>query len=471
MKETVYVYTEQEISPRFLQVIKAITDFPGLHNVSLQPLEAKNTVAIPPGTPIVVFGNITNAKYNHTNNIYTYSPAQVLTKANAATVVGAALLRATGRVPDMLHAPLNGIHVVHYDAPNYEIVEELEALFDTDELVVDIEVSGNIRRGTPEDDDVKLLTVAFYNPEAKRSVVFQCGYYTEGPSSIERVLTTFFEMYEGKLIYHNGKFDVRVLNRILGTRVRVDHDTMLMHHVLNQAAGMHGLKQLCQVYFGAPEWEAEAKKYTKQGGHYENIPFNLLANYNGLDVYWTYQLYLYLKPQIDGDDNAQRAYELELAAAEFLLRVEERGIPFDHEAADKLEEEGAAEMEKQLAIMRMLTHVHNPDFNPASPKQVKEALAFMGEEVSGTSVEILEALQATLDKEDVASMFIDSLLKYRKAAKINSTYVKGWRNKARNGLVHPTYLVHGTSTGRLSSTSPNAQNVPRDKKVRSIVGI
>jgi DNA polymerase I-like protein with 3'-5' exonuclease and polymerase domains len=60
--------------------------------------------------------------------------------------------------------------------------------------------------------------------------------------------------------------------------------------------------------------------------------------------------------------------------------------------------------------------------------------------------------------------------------KIKSTYAEGWKKQARDDgtgqyRVRPTFLVHGTSTGRLSSTGPNAQNMPREKKVRKIVAL
>ena len=462
---TVYVYTEQETSPRFFDAIKAIKADTGISD-SIVPVNARNVDFMAADKPVVVFGKVEDPEYQHMNNIYTYSPAQTLTKANAVTVVGTALKRAAGRLPDVAHGPRE-INLVMANAPTAHIADEVAALVNASELVVDIEVSGNIKTGTPEDADVKLLTIAFYNPDIDRSVVFQGGWY--GGNELEHVICAVLTCYKGDLIWHNGKFDVRVLNRIMNDDIRVDHDTMLMHHVLNQAAGMHGLKDLCKLYFNAPEWEVDAKKYTKGGGHYENIPTFALAQYNALDVYWTYQLYKLLKPQIEADENAQTAYELELAASKFLLRVEQRGIPFDMGAALKLDEECKFNMEAEREAMKLLTRVK--DFNPNSPKQVKEALEVMGHTVNGTAVDVLEELREDLQDDEVAALFVDSLLRYRKYAKISSTYVRGWMNKERDGFVHPTFLVHGTSTGRLSSSSPNAQNFPRNKEVRKIVGL
>lgn len=462
----IYVYVEQDATPRFYELVKAIREELGITN-PVFPYHAG--IALPPSVPVIVFGKVTDPDYTHTNNIYTYSPAQVMSKANAVTVVGAAFKLAARTTPNVPHGPENGVEVIYQDNPRKAWEWAYDEILAEPEVVIDIETSGNIKAGTVDDDDVELLSIAFYLPNAGKSIVFQGDYY--GGYRCITCFAKFLVFYTGKSIYHNGKFDTRVLNRLgreLNVQAPVDEDTMLMHHVLYQAAGMHGLKQLCKAYFNAPDWEAEGKKYTKGGGHFENIPFEKLALYNGLDVYWTYVLYQHLRPMIDADDNAIRAYDLELQASAFLLRVEQRGIPFDTGAAESLQTECEDAMARELAVMRLLTAQEK--FNPNSPKQVKEFLVSTGHEVSGTSVQVLEELKADLHDSDPASMFIESLLHYRKNAKIASTYVKGWMSKERDGLVHPTFLVHGTSTGRLSSTSPNSQNLPRNKKVRSIVG-
>jgi DNA polymerase-1 len=276
-----------------------------------------------------------------------------------------------------------------------------------------------------------------------------------------------------KGIYHNGKFDTRVLNRVLSKALNVDvklnvwFDTMLAHHVLNHAAGMHGLKPLCQMYFGAEEWEADLKKYTRAGGHYELIPNYLLVDYNGADVYWTYRLWEFLAPQIEMDENNQTAFELEMQAAKMLLEMEAVGIPFHTGEANDLKRLKEADHGVSLDVLRDLTV--NEKFNPNSPKQVKEELKKMGVDVPSTGVKELEELRGTVADYTWLAVFIDNLLICRKASKVIGTYVNGWAKHERDGRVRPTFLVHGTSTGRLSSTGPNAQNVPRDKAIRKIV--
>ena len=270
-----------------------------------------------------------------------------------------------------------------------------------------------------------------------------------------------------KYIYHNGKFDIRVLERVLGRKLRVDEDSMLLHHVLYQAASSHGLKVLAMRYLGAHDWEDDIKKYLKKGEGYETIPPEILAEYNYWDVYYTYNLWLFLTQQMI-DENTEKAYRMELRASEFLLRVEQRGIPIDMEALDDLERD--AEHRADLAMENMREIVGNDNFNPNSPKQVKETYAAAyGIDLPGTSVDVIRPL--TEHYNSSVSEFSQELLDFRENNKIARTYARGWRKLTRNGRVHPTFLIHGTSTGRLSSSSPNAQNIPRSKRVRRMVGV
>jgi len=270
-----------------------------------------------------------------------------------------------------------------------------------------------------------------------------------------------------KAIYHNGKFDIRVLNRVLNVKLCNWFDTMLAHHVLNIAAGDHKLKTLARRYLGAPEWETDLKKYLVGGGHYENIPVNKLVEYNGWDVYWTYQLWKFLAPQIEADEENQKALYLEMQAADFLLDVEKYGIPMDEKY---LEAFGFALQDSIDDVLSELQDaVADPKFNPGSPIQVKRALAIWGVDVHKTDEATLQEIIDDDTKPLRVQKFCELMLEYRGYSKQKGTYVDGWKKRMRNGRVHPTYLVHGTSTGRLSSTNPNAQNVPRDKTVRKIV--
>lgn len=462
--EEIWVYSEDDVTPKVVETVRGIIAdrFRGrdIRFTQYVPGDRQYTDAV------LVLGKVTDkGAIPETVRVeYTYSIPQLMTKANAATVFESAVRRVLRREekPDLL---------IHKAFVRNSEINKWKWDF-TKPVAIDIETSGNLgKTHTPE--EVGLLSVALYQPGAGCVVYLSkdsLDYDQPGtvPFSAEQVvhMGEFLDKFE-KPIYHNGKFDIRVLNRVCGVNLHNFFDTMLAHHVLNQAAGTHGLKELARLYFGADDWEVGLGKYLKGGGHYERIPYRELAIYNGWDVYWTYRLYELLDPQIDADENAQKAFMLEMAAAEFLLKVEARGIPFDNAYAEALS--GKLNAQAEVAREAMRDMLDNEKFNPGSWQQVKRALEGMGVYTTSTDEKHIAEIKAGASINSAVYKFCTYLLSYRKAAKMKGTYADGWARVSRKGLVHPTFLVHGTSTGRLSSSNPNAQNVPRDKKIRKMV--
>ena len=448
----IQVYSDQDLSPRASEVIRSILDekFPGREIKFRQWLGNSNC-------RVLVFGRGPAVLPANVDLVYTYSVAQIMSKANAATVLAAG-------IQQFLQEP----EKVPFVGPLWTAgTEHIQRLLDpTKPTAIDIETSGNLGK-THIPEEVEILTVAFYQEgNAPIVLVGSSGNKTLAEHQIKS-LKDILPKFE-KAIYHNGKFDTRVLNRVLGVKLCVWFDTMLAHHVLNIAAGDHKLKTLARRYLGAPEWEADLSKYTKGGGHYELIPTDLLVQYNGWDVYWTYKLWQFLSPQIESDVSNQTAFEFEMQAAAFLLDVEAYGIPFDNEYAAEYAEELEILRDSNKNQMRYI--LGNVDYNPNSPVQVKNAFHELGMEISGTDAKkVLIPYREENQLTQLQNSFMDLHLKFKELDKRRGTYAVGWANASRKGRVHPTFLVHGTSTGRLSSTSPNAQNVPRDKTVRKIV--
>lgn len=451
------VYSEQDLTPRAVEVLRAIIDdsYPE-HDIRFADAHHSHSDS----NKILVFGRGPDNSEISTHNwepIFTYSVAQVMSKANAASVLKAALRQFIEEPePIPFATPKNGrffiLDMMDFDEP----------------AVIDIETSGNLgKTHTPE--DVGIISVGIYQPGYPPQVF--SGYWEDGRTQdADELLIDGLKEYLPKFtkaIYHNGKFDTRVLNRVLGIKLHVWFDTMLAHHVLNIAAGTHDLKSLARRYLGASEWETDLSKYTKGGGHYEYIPTDKLIEYNGWDVYWTYKLWEFLAPQIEADDANQRALMVEMAAAEFLLEVENYGIPFDSDYAESYGKELQEGMDRELASMRTL--LGSTTYNPNSPHQVKAVLGNFGIVVPNTLADTLQEVLDGLSHGDTAAQYLMSQLEYKKLTKIYGTYVKGWSNKVRDGRVRPTFLVHGTSTGRLSSTQVNSQNIPRSHDIRRLV--
>ncbi len=449
MTHIIPVYSEQELSPRAVEVIRKIMD----DNFGVGEIKFRQATAY--DSRLLVFGKAPAWVGTKNEFIYTYSIAQIMTKANAASVLTAGVRLMIGGSDPIPFISPSFTHELHYGLG-----------LDFDEpIVIDIETSGNLgKTHTPE--EVGVISVAFYQPGNCPTVLIA----PEQGDDLWATQIVNLKEFMGKIkypIYHNGKFDTRVLNRVLNMKLPVWFDTMLAHHVLNHAAGDHKLKTLARRYLGAPEWETGLGQYTKGGGHYELIPQDKLVEYNGWDVYWTYKLYELFSPMIAADEDYQKAFNLEMRAAEFLLDVEVYGIPFDKEYAEEYSFELDTKMKlENHKIHKQLGYIINLN----SPQQVMKVLQELGIKVPNTDAN--KTLKPYMEDHELSENqreFLTAYLEYKRLGKIRGTYAVGWGNHERGGRVHPTFLVHGTTTGRLSSTGPNAQNVPRDKAVRKLV--
>ncbi len=158
--------------------------------------------------------------------------------------------------------------------------------------------------------------------------------------------------------------------------------------------------------------------------------------------------------------------ELELPLASVLYDMERTGIRVDiqkfSEFSDKFN------LELQNLSEKIFALAGGKSFNLNSPFQLSEILfEKLGYDTKGlkknirggytTNAEVLEKLA---EEHEIARL----VLRYREIQKLLSTYVEGIRPLVENGLVHTTYNQTMTTTGRLSSTNPNLQNIPIRKE-------
>lgn len=262
------------------------------------------------------------------------------------------------------------------------------------------------------------------------------------------------------VICHNGKYDIGVLQAALlqpnQAEIPLYFDTMLAHYALDERSGLHGLKYLATEFLGCPDYEAEIKPYII-GGNYATIPREVLYKYNAFDVHATRLLYYYFHEQIE-TSGLNRVFSHLLRSSRTLGRIESSGIGFDQEYSDILE---SRLLDEQLIVEG------NIPFNPRSHVQVKKYFSELGIILPDTKEETLAILREKLPDVHIARVMVDRVLSARGYTKMLSTYVTGLQEKVTvNGTVHPSFLLHGTTTGRLSSRNPNAQNIPRAKELK-----
>ena len=258
------------------------------------------------------------------------------------------------------------------------------------------------------------------------------------------------------VIAHNSKYDIGVLEAALGEKIPLYFDTMLAHYATDERSGLHGLKYLATEFLGTPDYEAEIKPYI-QHRNYATIPTDILYKYNAYDVHATRLLYSFLSDQIETKGLTTILRHLH-RSSDTLLQVETRGIAFDGEYSDTLE---SRLLDEQLKLEGTIP------FNPRSHVQVKRYFAEYGIKLPDTQEETLQRMSDALPEGHLAKKMVDRVLTARGYTKMLSTYVTGLQGRVTDaGTVHPSFLLHTTTTGRLSSRNPNAQNIPRAKELK-----
>lgn len=318
-------------------------------------------------------------------------------------------------------------------------------------IALDIESAGDI------DEDTfaagRILSIALWNGKFGVVIPEELAETDKAADLIKRLCDTC------TVICHNGTFDMPYLSKRLGIRVYHHEDTLLMHFVLDNLAGEHGLKPLARRWLRAEDWDSDAKSYLKGGAYFENIPREKLYEYNLMDVVWTHKLYEYFLPMLKNSGKYDY-YRYRMQVTKVLNDVQMNGVAVSLDALDELEEKYKRQCDENLVVLRQ--HA-GEDFNPQSPKQIKDYFKSKGVSSPSFDSDHLKKLQ----REGEETEFIDALLAYRYAAKVIGSFIANVRRKVgEDGRIHPYYLPHGAKTGRLSAKGPAIQTMGRDSGIK-----
>ena len=274
------------------------------------------------------------------------------------------------------------------------------------------------------------------------------------------------EMPEIDFIWQNGKFDIKFLV-FENIRTRIDDDTFLCSYTLDERPGNHGLEEIAKNRLGAPEYKDEIQKYLpKKGASYEYVPKPVLWKYLARDVKNTHDAFISLRADVAADQHCEKLYTRSLLPyVGMLSRLELRGFYVD--IAHVQDNDTYLLNEIELAQARV-SEAAGEFINPNSPQQVaaylfdKVGMKLKGKRPEGTAKEILDKLY-----EENQHPVLKAIRDYRKVVKAHSTYIKAvFKFIAADGRVHSTYNPCGSTTGRLASSEPNLQNIPRDPRIR-----
>ncbi len=352
------------------------------------------------------------------------------------------------------------------DPSGRELVDNPERV-----LVVDIEV--DIEKDTAFDhpNHYGMLCVGLGYDRSKVLVL------SESVMGEEAVQVRLGELLRNhRVVAQNGKFDLAGLYPHVGA-VELYADTMLASYVFDERPGVHGLKFMAVEYLGAPQYDDEIKIYVGKGVGYGAIPRDLLYRYNAFDVACTYDLYYMWANRFANDDpdgGLRRVHDFLVAASNELMYLELNGITVDRDYLKVLDREylgRLATIEERIDQIVGKDYDKRGGINPRSPMQVKKYLADKGIRADSTDADTLELIRTRKslpqDEEEVRA-FVSEMLAHRREAKLHGTYVKGIAKRLYRGRVYPTFLLHGTTTGRLACRNPNMQNIPRESSIRRL---
>ena len=263
-------------------------------------------------------------------------------------------------------------------------------------------------------------------------------------------------------IGHNLKYDMVVLRRHDVVVSPLD-DTMLMSYVLDGGSHGHGMDELAALHLD--HRTIAFKDVTGTGKSqvtFDLVPLDRALAYAAEDADVTLQLHGYLKPRLPAERMMTPYETLERPLVPVLADVETDGIHVDRAKLEQLSREFA---ERQRALEQDVYRLAGHEFNVGSPKQLGEVL-FDELRLEGghkgksgayaTGADVLESLAA--EGHELPA----TVLEWRQLDKLKSTYTDALVEQInpRTGRVHTSFAMAAASTGRLSSTNPNLQNIP-----------
>lgn len=392
--------------------------------------------------------------------------------------------------------------------PNVEVIENLKDAklliqsigTGNDKVAADIESRGGLtHRAT-------LISLQFSVDGANAYVLGEREKLFDNEDFIRDYLRPLFESRHIRFIWHNGKFDTKILIHTYRIKARVDEDTILLSYALDErsggddAIGIHGLEYLLMEEFGWPHYTSAAIERAKKTGVVED--YDEFYEYAGRDVGGTHSLFDLYHPMAVADDVIQPYKDILIKGTnDLVIPAELAGIVYDVNRAADLHE-FVVEPELRDLREKMREWVDKPELNPNSPQQMaailyddwgidhamrkrpdkknsvddaarQEILAgrftFKNRMVTrreGTKV-IAEPAHDEAERREHYRGFVELHHRSQELVKQDSTYLIGLIKNAEQdpeSRIYTDLLLFGTNSGRLSSRRPNLLNITRPKE-------
>ena len=287
----------------------------------------------------------------------------------------------------------------------------------------------------------------------------------EGQIKLEEALTILRPVLEDSSILKIGqniKYDTKIFARYDVSLAPVD-DTMLLSYAINGGKHNHGMDYLSERYLDHKPISIKTLLGSgKSAITFDKVSISDAVKYAAEDADITLRLWKLFKPMLH-ESNVTKVYEtLERPLIPVLAKMEMNGIKVDRNTLSRMSNNFAQSMS---GLEAEIYNLAGQTFNVGSPKQLGEILFDKLELAGGkkgktgaygTGVDVLEDLASEGHELPV------KVLDWRQMSKLKSTYTDALQGhiNSNTGRVHTSYIISGASTGRLSSTDPNLQNIP-----------
>ena len=313
------------------------------------------------------------------------------------------------------------------------------------------------------------------------------GAYIDTECFDDRVEQLLAELCRKKtVVFHNAKFDIAFFEYHFGIEFPSFEDTMLLHYLIDENPGTHGLKQLSLKYTPYGDYEKPMydwiDQYRKEHGILKGefqwgwIPFDVMKTYAAMDAVCTsmiYQKFVKIK------QNKKLAWVYDnilIPGCRFLIDTQDNGVPFDAERLQKSQHLMQQDIDNAIISLyenpkiRQFEKSNGGEFNPNSTVQLRKLLfdhlglkptgKKTGTGADSTDAEVLKALEA---QSEVPGLILD----IRQKSKIKNTYLdKIIPQLNKDSRLRTNFNLHGTTSGRLSSSGKlNMQQLPRDNPI------
>ena len=262
---------------------------------------------------------------------------------------------------------------------------------------------------------------------------------------------------------HNLKYDQSVLARYDIQLAGVQHDTMLESYIVNSTASRHDLDTLSELHLDHKniKFEEVAGKGVKQIT-FNLVPLEAALDYAAEDADMSLRLHQFFWPQLSKLEKQTALYkETEIPMVGVLSRLERNGVLIDANLLAKQSKQLSSSIEQ---LQAQAYEMVGEEFNLDSPKQLQKILF---EQLELPVIRKTPKGQASTAEDVLQELahdyeFPELILEYRSLKKLQTTYVDKLPQQIceLTGRVHTSYHQAVASTGRLSSTDPNLQNIP-----------